>query len=132
MESFDLDKIDWYSPETRTVYENIDRLYSKLVRKKFPIVKLIKIDPVDFNKIVSEVNTKNYNFMSFEVIIVHICVDYLEQTDIGTVELVEGRRKILNYLVKMMGSELLEKIRFGSDTQLNMTSFCKGVIKYTY
>ena len=61
MESFDLDKIDWYTPETRTVYENIDRLYSKLVRKKFPIVKLIKIDPVDFNKIVSEVNTKNYN-----------------------------------------------------------------------
>jgi hypothetical protein len=132
MESFDLNKIDWYTPETRTVYENIDRVYSKLVRKKFPIVKLIKIDPEDFNRIVTEVNTKNYNFMSFENMIIHICVDYLEQTDIGTVELVEGRRKILNDLVKMMGSEVLEKIRFGSDTQLNMTSFCKGVIKYTY
>jgi hypothetical protein len=132
MESFDLNKIDWYTPETRILYEDIDRLYSKLVRKKFPTVKLIKIDPVDFNRIVTEVNTKNYNFMSFEIMIIHICVDFLEETDITSAELVEGRRKILSNIVKMMGSELLEKIKFGIDSHLNMTSFCKGLIKYTY
>ena len=129
MDNFDLDTIDWFSPETRVLYERIDKVFSKGAKKRFSVIKHIKIDPEEFNDIIKEINNSTRTYKWAYKVNVRICID-LSKPVADTMDIVEGTQNMLDVATKMMSSDLLADNKLLQSYEVNNKSFCEGYLEY--
>jgi hypothetical protein len=122
---FDLNDIDWFSPETRDLYERTDRVFSKNSKKKFKSILDIKIDPNEFNEAIIKINDINGKYFLAYRTKVWICVDF-NLWHKETVDIVDGTQGILETVTTMMGSDLFIGNKLLQSYDVNDKLFCKG------
>jgi exonuclease III len=122
---FDLNDIDWFSPETRDLYERINRVFSKNSKKKFKSILDIKIDPIEFNDAIRQIYNRNPRYQWSYRVKVWICVDY-NLWHKETVDIVDGTQDILETVTTMMGSDLFIGNKLLQSYEVNDKLFCKG------
>lgn len=122
---FDLNDIDWFSPETRDLYERIDRVFSKKSKKKFKSILDIKIDPSEFNDAIIKINDINGKYFWSHRTKIWICVDF-NLWHKETVDIVDGTQDILETVTTMMGSDLFIGNKLLQSYEVNDKLFCKG------
>jgi hypothetical protein len=122
---FDLNDIDWFSPETRDLYERIDRAFSKNSKKNYKSILDIKIDPSQFNHNIMQINNRDHRYSWAYRTKVWICIDFnLWHKD--TVDIVDGTQDILETVTTMMGSDLFIGNKLLQSYEVNDKLFCKG------
>jgi hypothetical protein len=135
MEDQNIQEFEWVSEEVEKLYNLASKVFSVILKSRFPYIKRIEINKKEFNDVFVEDRPNYLNDVTAK-----ICADWMSKEYYGEKQQEKESKRgglgstmsdIWKDSLLLTGTRLLNKKQIYLKLELNKKSFCEGYLKHT-